>query len=375
MKDIGDKIDFNPTPAGQYPAEEFNDHNNEIQEAVERTGQTLSELKTPNQLGRAMLINGIAGQSFAVSGTANAIILKPVTGDTGLIFADDYAQLNGAIFEFFVTTPNTLTAVTVNVGQTDGTLLGVKNLKKQDGSILSIGEVVDYCRIYYNASADEFRILNDLTFYNTKIINILTVEQIGTKFDQDLIQLTTNNVEVLGSVQAENLLTDQNIGIPTDDNILELNEGEIIANATLDVFGDAYFDSLVEVNNTIRSDGGYKIDYRDATPTETEKTFISKKIEIGDWNMDTTTSVQIDPNISDVFKIRKVSVIIRQDGSTNNQFPLNYGSSGVLQGWVGSMNNIVGITLVRLTSGFFDDISKFSSTSYNRGWINIEYEA
>src|SRR4030043_1754532 len=93
-------------------------------------------------------------------------------------------------------------------------------------------------------------------------------------------------------------------------------------------------------------------------------------IEIGDWNMDTTASVSI-PNGLTASKIRSVYAFVIIDTS-NLFYPLNMSvaGSGSLLGWFAwSATEIV---LERLAGGFFDS-NLFDATSFNRGFITIEY--
>lgn len=156
MRDIGDKVDNTAGATGELSAAEYNDHKNEFQEAAERSGQTLSQSLTPDQHGRAMFINGVAALSMQDSGTANAIQITPVTGISGLIFAETLAQLDGAVFEFDKPLVNTSGVITVNVGQDTGSLLPAKNLKNATGGNLGIGEVFGRVKIRYDSSADEW---------------------------------------------------------------------------------------------------------------------------------------------------------------------------------------------------------------------------
>lgn len=99
-----------------------------------------------------------------------------------------------------------------------------------------------------------------------------------------------------------------------------------------------------------------------------------KIIEIGDWNMDTTTSLNVTHGI-DHTKIRMITVIIQDDNSIAI-IPLNEGGSETDTAPNGSINIIISsfVTLKRLTGGVFDNTS-YDSTPFNRGWITIEYEA
>jgi hypothetical protein len=101
-----------------------------------------------------------------------------------------------------------------------------------------------------------------------------------------------------------------------------------------------------------------------------------KIMEIGVWDMDTVTSVNVTHGIGDISKIRDVVAVIRQDdGSfvyrsgnprTHNDMQMQFGIGGI---------NTSTLEIYRLTGGVIFDQSNFDSTSYNRGWITILYEA
>lgn len=104
-------------------------------------------------------------------------------------------------------------------------------------------------------------------------------------------------------------------------------------------------------------------------------TFLKRKVlEIGDWNMDSTTQALVAHGLSDQMAIRAMSVIIRND--LNNQVYTGGSgydvSNGETQIWI-QLANATNISILRLTGGIFDSTS-FDSTSYNRGWVTIWYE-
>jgi len=94
-----------------------------------------------------------------------------------------------------------------------------------------------------------------------------------------------------------------------------------------------------------------------------------KKIEIGDWNMDTTQFVDIAHGLT-FTDIITVFALIRNDADTARPMLTEGDASGVGQGQIspGTTN----IRLVRLTGGSYDT-TFFDSTSYNRGWIIVVY--
>ena len=97
--------------------------------------------------------------------------------------------------------------------------------------------------------------------------------------------------------------------------------------------------------------------------SETGSYLKTKIIEIGDWNMDVTQSVSVAHGVS-LANIRAISVMIRDDANT-----LYYGEGAGLDY---ARANSALIDLWRTGSGGFDNTS-FDSTSFNRGWIIIDY--
>jgi hypothetical protein len=108
-----------------------------------------------------------------------------------------------------------------------------------------------------------------------------------------------------------------------------------------------------------------------------------KVIEIGDWNMFSTSSVQVDISGSgiDFKKIRSISGIIRDDADTN-YYNLGTDDNSDMAATSGTGVPPVGqsigfdsnqVRINRTTSGRYETTS-FDSTSFNRGWITILYE-
>jgi hypothetical protein len=155
MRNIPDKIDSSTT----LLAEEYNDHKNELQSGVARSGQTLDVADTL-QHSRAMCINGIAAQSFQDSGSDDTIQLTPVTGVSGFVVPETYAQLDGAIVEFYKSSENSSATVTIAIGQTTGELLTPnKPVKDFDGTDLTAGQLIGHIRAKYSLTDDEWRVV------------------------------------------------------------------------------------------------------------------------------------------------------------------------------------------------------------------------
>ncbi len=93
-------------------------------------------------------------------------------------------------------------------------------------------------------------------------------------------------------------------------------------------------------------------------------------VEIGDWDMDTTASVAIAHGLT-LSKIRSVSALIRNDAGTV-LYPL-IGHDGAAAAAMIETIDATNINIIRAAGGDFDG-ADFDSTSYNRGWIKIDYE-
>lgn len=91
-----------------------------------------------------------------------------------------------------------------------------------------------------------------------------------------------------------------------------------------------------------------------------------KVIDIGDWNMDATASINVAHGIT-FAKIRSVSAMIRNDIADTYW---DYG--GELNGDLFFTVNSTNVVLSRVASGFFDGVD-FDSTAYNRGWVVVQY--
>lgn len=93
-------------------------------------------------------------------------------------------------------------------------------------------------------------------------------------------------------------------------------------------------------------------------------------VNIGDWNMDSTTSVSVAHGIADFTKIRNIDVLIINDTSTDLE---KLSSCDILGVGNGRFNfNSTDVILFRVTSGGFDG-TDYDATSFNRGYIIITY--
>lgn len=97
----------------------------------------------------------------------------------------------------------------------------------------------------------------------------------------------------------------------------------------------------------------------------------SKIVEIGDWNMSSSSNVIVGIGTGVGSKVRAIDVIIRNDANSGF-YKLSIYDGSNIAGSVGAIT-ANSVTLNRFSPGFFASVD-FDSTSYNRGWIYIEYE-
>lgn len=154
MQDFGTKADNSPPPGGQLSAAEFNNLATENENAVLRSGQTLSGA-SDTQLAQSLFLHSVKSESFQDSGTANAYVATPVSGASGVLLPSSYANLGGAIISLKAAAANS-GASTLNIGQTTGALLGTKAIRTQADAALPAGSIGagQYFQVVYNPAFD-----------------------------------------------------------------------------------------------------------------------------------------------------------------------------------------------------------------------------
>ena len=95
---------------------------------------------------------------------------------------------------------------------------------------------------------------------------------------------------------------------------------------------------------------------------------LMKVIEIGDWDMDATTNLNVAHGLT-LAKIRFVTIMIVDDLSSG-QYDLAYGNAGSASG--SFTLDATNVALNRVIGGFFDTAG-FNATTFNRGWVTIWY--
>jgi len=113
----------------------------------------------------------------------------------------------------------------------------------------------------------------------------------------------------------------------------------------------------------------------DAASVETKIILKKKVLEIGDWNLDADQVAAVPHGLgSDYKNIRSIDVIIRDDADTFYT-PLVFFNtvSEVMDGGINFVDS-TNVNLARLGGGGFDNTG-YDSTSFNRGWVTLLYEA
>lgn len=142
----------------------------------------------------------------------------------------------------------------------------------------------------------------------------------------------------------------------------QVNRGVISGTSGNLVYNGNRLENLISIADYIPDSGSPSI-------VSTKK----KIIEIGDWNMDAAFGKNVAHGLSDIKKIRKISVMIRGDSDVSFT-PLNIVdyTDGTMQGGIAAFDT-TNIVLARKTGGTFET-AFFDSLSFNRGWVTIEYE-
>lgn len=133
--------------APQCDADDLNSYTKEINNAIEAAGLALND-KDKTQLTQSLINISMSGTFFDYSGDGNSIIL---TTKAGKLAPKKY--YDGMRVAFFASSKNTST-VTVNLAG-----LGVKQVKKLDGSDLIAGDVDGFIELIYQESANQFYLL------------------------------------------------------------------------------------------------------------------------------------------------------------------------------------------------------------------------
>lgn len=146
----------------------------------------------------------------------------------------------------------------------------------------------------------------------------------------------------------------------TSDNVIIDSTGLLAAGAGISV--DTIAEKTASTGVSVQASSGEQI--------------LTKVIDIGPWNMDTTAIVTIPTGITETYKTLAVSVIVRNDAANPTFYKLETYTAAGVSGAVFSVGSEIGggsLSLQRTAGGWFDG-ALFSSTAYSRGRIMIAYE-
>ena len=163
-------------------------------------------------------------------------------------------------------------------------------------------------------------------------------------------------------------------GVTTFSDVATFNK-EIVAQSGVDpgIWGFSGTATEAATNRVVTTSGGQIIPDGGIDAGGTGTYLKTKVIEIGSWDMDATETVIIAHGLGDEAIIRTVTVLIRQDTPPSvrslKTLPYPHPSATGAEGFDIDQNNV---DITRGPSGFFDNTS-FDDTSFNRGWIVIDY--
>lgn len=123
----------NKVTNGQLTADEWNEAPSELQNAITRSGQTLSGADL-EQLAKAIVDTAASASFYVDTGVANAYVVGAIGGKLGL--SQLALAVDGATVRFRPANANT-GASTINVAG-----LGVKDIRRQDGSAVAAGNIL-----------------------------------------------------------------------------------------------------------------------------------------------------------------------------------------------------------------------------------------
>lgn len=228
----------------------------ESKNAVTPAGLTLAPQdgagEDVTQLAQSLFIHAVKSLHFVDGGAVNAIELTPVSGASGVTLppvSDSYANLDGAHFTFDAAFTNTITAVTISIGQTAGTQYSTKVLRREDGSALSVGDISTSVEneIRLNLGSNRFELIrgsgagsgvksvnsgNATNIDNSDPANPIVNVDDATTSQKGVAEIATDAQVIAGS--GTNLIVtpaalEQRVATTTNSGLIEIaQDGEII---------------------------------------------------------------------------------------------------------------------------------------------------
>jgi hypothetical protein len=171
--------------ATKFGAGEFNSLATENENAVTRAGLTLANQdgagEQTNQLAQSLFLHGTKSSTMTAGGTVDAITLTPKSGVNGVLLPTTYDNFDGGEVQFLPTGTNT-GAVTISIGQDNGSQIGTKKALTAAGADFVGGELAanQYVSFVYDASADSSNGAFIITNTNSFAINETLITVSGT---------------------------------------------------------------------------------------------------------------------------------------------------------------------------------------------------
>lgn len=173
--------------------------------------------------------------------------------------------------------------------------------------------------------------------------------------------VSLGDLDVDGALHADGAI-DSDATIHADGNID--SDAAIHADGAIDSDTTIHADGAIDSDTTILADGVITAG-GGLVAGAGNITLLTKKVDIGDWNMDTTVSIQVSHGVT-AAKIKSVEAYIWGD---TGLFAGNLLRSGYVMIYPPDTTKL---ELDRTAAGVFDAVG-FSSVPYNRGCIIIRY--
>lgn len=303
-------------------------------------------------------IGSARGSQVGVFGNEHVTFPGDLYLSTGAVASDivlDVNHTSGNVL--FVGTSGTVASMTnagawdINAGAIDGTTIGASSASSGafttgafSGAITQT--VGGSSTVTYNmvAGADNWKFAHVGTD-NSLRIQYNTVNKLLIQADGDV------------EIPARSGTATSILGAASDDAIVDvtLGSGLSISGGSLDVDQGDYVENGGNTGSYTR--------------------ILIKTIQIGDWDMDATSTLAVNHGLT-LADIRTVSATIRSDATTvHHDFVAGEPTTISTEQTGNITRNATQVTLWRVAGGYFDDTTFNDGTSFNRGWITIIYEA
>ena len=278
------------------------------------------------------ITNGQTTDANKVMANLNAIIAE-VNGNLESVNIKDLAVITDKLAALAVTAAKIATDAVETLKIKDANVTAVK-LATDSVETLKIKDV--------NVTAAKLA-TDSVETLKIKDLNVTT-----GKLDADAV---TNPKIADDAVQAENVLGLTGTGTVSLDNVPD-------GTTYQKVHGD-YVDASGKIDTIKAANVSYKYQF--------------KCLTIGNWNMDSTETLNVAHGFGVVGVIRGVFIMIHADtGAATYPFPYPSTDGSYVDG--SFMIDATNVVLHRRTGGFFDSNTDFDNPSYARGYVIVMYE-